>query len=265
MVSAFSGSRLTTNSSPDVLEIAKHLPQVVLWIWSTLLLETISNQRLASSIVEDSINKPWRPLPAQRLTRAEARQLLIVLIPLVFLTSFLLGGHSGLQATIALQIFSYMYNDLGGADENFIVRNILNACGLTCFSVGAAIVATGSADHSLNQWAHYWMALLGTVITSTVQTQDLPDMEGDRKRGRRTIPLIYGEDVARWSVAVTVVVWSILCPAFWQLSFLGYLPPVVVGIVLSTRVILLRNVRSDEISWKMWCAWMMVLYLLPLF
>ena len=263
--SALSGSRLTTNATPTVTEIVVRLPQLLFWIWSNLLIHTISNQRLASSIVEDSINKPWRPLPTRRLEPAEARQLLLGTIPLVILTSFLLGGTGGMQATITLQLFSYMYNDLGGANENFVVRNILNACGLTCFSVGAAIVAANHAGNTLNRRAYIWMALLSGVISSTVQTQDLADMKGDRSRGRRTIPLIYGEGIARWSVALTVVAWSIICPAFWALTTLGFLPPLILGGLLSLRVLLYRNVRSDEISWQIWCAWMMVLYLLPLF
>lgn len=265
LVSAFSGSRLTTNPSPNGLEIATRLPQLILWIWSTLLVHTISNQRLASSVVEDSANKPWRPLPTRRLTPAEARRLLLSLIPIVVLTSFLLGGWDGMQATIALQMFSYMYNDLGGANESFIIRNTLNACGLTCFSVGAGTVATGiAAGHSLNQRAYIWMALLAGVVTSTVHTQDLADEEGDRVRGRKTIPLIYGEEVARWSIAIAVVAWSVVCPAFWRLTLLGYLPPLAVGGTLSMRVVCFQNIRADEISWQIWCAWMIVMYFLPL-
>lgn len=265
LVSAISGSRLTTNSFPSGREIATRLPQLILWIWSTLLVHTISNQRQASSVIEDSANKPWRPLPTRRLTPVEAQRLLLFLIPIVVLISFVLGGCDGMQATVALQMFSYMYNDLDGANESFIVRNILNACGLTCFNVGAGTVATGiAAGHSLNQRAYTWMALLAGVVTSTVHTQDLADEEGDRARGRRTIPLIYGEDVARWSIAIAVVTWSVACPTFWRLSLLGYLPPLVVGGTLSMRVVCFRNIRADEISWQIWCAWMIVMYFLPL-
>ncbi|KAL6714745.1 hypothetical protein ACLMJK_008170 [Lecanora helva] len=201
LVSAFSGSRLTTNTDPTLSQIAARLPHLVLWIWSNLLTETVANQRLQSSIVEDAVNKPWRPLPTQRLTPDGARRLLLVLVPVVSLISFLLGG---LQATVALQVFSYMYNDLDGANQYFVVRNVLNACGIACFSVGAASVMANFSTYTLDQRAYEWIAILSTVIFSTVHIQDLPDIEGDRTRGRETIPLLYGQAVARWSVAIMI-------------------------------------------------------------
>lgn len=262
VASALSGSRLTTNASPSVFTIIARLPQLVFWIWFNLLMEDIANQRLASSIIEDSVNKPWRPLPSQRLTPDEARRALLWIIPLIYMTDLFLAGTS---ASVALMIFVYMYNDLDGANENYLVRNILNACGLACFSVGAAIVASGYGSHTLNQRAYIWIAILSAVISSTVHTQDLPDMEGDRLRGRKSVPLVHGETIARWSIAIIVVFWSVICPAFWQVTILGYVPPVLMGGLLSIKVIAHRGVQADKISWRIWCAWMITLYFLPLF
>lgn len=242
--------------------ILARLPQLLFWIWFNLLMEVIANQRLASSVIEDSANKPWRALPTRRLTPTEARRLLLWIIPLLYLTSLYLGGTS---ASVALIIFSYMYNDLDGANENYFIRNLLNACGLTCFSVGTSIVAVGYGSYTLNRRAYTWIALLSVVISSTVHTQDLADMEGDRLRGRRTIPLVHGETVARWSIAVMVVAWSVLCPAFWQVTILGYVPPLTIGGALGIRVIVYRSLKADKTSWRMWCAWLITLYFLPLF
>ena len=253
---------MTTNPSPILLTTVARLPQLVFWVWVHLLMEVIANQRLASSVLEDSVNKPWRALPTQRLTPDEARRLLLCIIPLVYLTSLYLGGT---EVSVALMIFSYMYNDLDGANENYVIRNLLNACGLTCFSVGASVVAAGYGSYALNQRAYTWMAILSAVICSTVHTQDLADMEGDRLRGRKTIPLIHGEIIARCSIAVMVVAWSVFCPAFWNVPLLGYGLPLFIGGSLGIRVIVQRTVTADKISWQMWCTWMMTLYLLPLF
>ena len=259
--SALSGTRLTTNAAPTIPEVAARLPRLAFWVWSNLLLETIANQRLPSSVIEDSVNKPWRPLPSARLTPLQARRLLVAMFPLVSIASFFLGG---LQETMALQAFSFIYNDLDGANRSFIIRNILNAGGIACFSIGASKVATGYPRHTINQRAYIWTVLLSTVISSTVHTQDLADMEGDRRRARRTIPLLYGEDVARWSIAVMVTSWSILCPLFWRSNVFGCFLTLGVGCCLSVCVTRFRNIRADEIAWQSWCAWMMVLYSLPL-
>ena len=262
IVSALSGGLLTTCANPNLLVVLGRLPQVLLWIWLHLLVEVLANQRLPDSILEDSINKPWRPMPAQRLSLEEARRLLLWITPLVALSTLYLGGT---RESMALIIFTWLYNDLGGADENYIVRNLLNACGLMCFSAGATTVAAGYGSYELNEKAYIWLGIMGGVILSTVHTQDMADMEGDAARGRKTIPLVHGEWIARWSIAIAVTAWSLICPAFWQLSLLSYAPSILVGGVLALRILLFRSVTADKMTWKVWCVWSLILYLLPIF
>jgi 4-hydroxybenzoate polyprenyltransferase len=238
------------------------LPLVVLWIWINLLGEVVANQRLEGSIIEDSINKPWRPLPSKRVTPDEARSLLLwILLPLSYLAGVLLGGS---DASVALMVFSYMYNDLGGANENWLLRNMLNACGLSSFSLGAAKVAWGPLS-TMDKTLYAWVAILAAVISSTVQLQDLPDIEGDKARGRRTMPLLYGKAIVRWSICIPTLAWSIYCPYYWNLRPLAYLPSLTLGFIIGFRVLIARHGESDAVTWKLWCAWMMILYSLPLF
>jgi hypothetical protein len=61
---------------------------------------------------------------------------------------FFLGG---MTETLAMVGLTWMYNDLEGADENYIVRNIINAFGFVCYSSGATIVAAGYGEYDLNQ------------------------------------------------------------------------------------------------------------------
>lgn len=261
LVVALSGSSLTTNDSPKLMEVLFRLPRLVLWVWLSLLSEVIANQRLPSAIVEDTVNKPWRPIPSQRLRATQARQLLLGILPTVYLFSLLSGGS---QAFVALTVFSYMYNDLEGANESPIIRNVLNACGLSAFSVGAAEVAVGHGRFGLQPCAYRWIAILGLVIASTVQMQDLPDIEGDQARRRKTAPLIYGDATTRWSLLATVVPWSFICPYYWQVSAWCYIPSCFLGFSMVIHVFYFRHPKKDEVAWKLWCVWMMVLYLLPI-
>ena len=161
--SALSGRGLTTNATPCLSEILGRLPQIIVWNWANLLLFDVANQRLPQSILEDTINKPWRPMPSKRLTDHEARRFLLVLVPTVFLVSTYLGG---LFESLAMMSLTWMYNDLGGADENYIVRNLINACGFVCYSSGATIVAAGYGQHELNQKACIWLAIVGAIVFS---------------------------------------------------------------------------------------------------
>jgi 4-hydroxybenzoate polyprenyltransferase len=224
-----------------------------------VLLFDIANQRLPDSIVEDRVNKAWRPIPAGRITPSEARRLLLVVIPLVFVGSLFLGG---VVETVAMMVLTWMYNDLGGADEIYVVRNIINALGFMCYSSGSTDVAAGA--HSLTPQAYKWIAVVGGVIFSTLSMQDLPDVEGDAARGRRTSPLVMGDAWSRWEIAIPVFLWSIICPVFWNVTWLGYVIPSCVGVWLAVRILRFRTVARDKVSWQIWCLWTGVLYALPL-
>ncbi|MCJ1244248.1 hypothetical protein MMC30_001446 [Trapelia coarctata] len=260
--SALSGKLLTTNTSPDLLEVLSRVSRVVLWNWLNVLLFDVANQRLPTSIIEDSVNKGWRPLPSQRLSEADTRRLLLTIVPLVFVASLYLGG---MEEAVAMMVLTWMYNDLGGADENYLVRNLINAFGFICYSSGATIVAAGYRQHALNNTAYSWLAIIAGIIFTTLQMQDMADMEGDAVRGRRTLPLVHGEGIARWSIALPVMFWSVVCPAFWGLHVAGYTASLAVGAVLAFRVLMFRTVAADKLTWKVWCLWTSILYLLPLF
>ena len=211
--------------------------------------------------MEDSINKPWRPLPSNRISGNEARRLLLVLIPCGLILSTFLGG---LKETAAMLILTWMYNDLGGADENYLLRNLINAGGFMCHGSGATIIAAGFRDHELRREAYNWLAMIGGVIFTTLQVQDIPDMAGDAARGRRTFPLVHGEWIGRCSVAVPVAFWTFACPAFWQLNYMGYALPAAIGLSVVFRILMMKNVAADQTTYKVWCWWLTVLYILPL-
>ncbi len=237
------------------------LPQVILWNWFNLLVFNLANQRLSSSILEDSVNKPWRPLPSKRISGDEARRLLLILIPCGLVLSTFLGG---LKETVSMLVLTWMYNDLGGADENYVLRNLINAGGFMCHGSGATTIAAGIGDHELRKEAYIWLAMIGGVIFTTLQVQDMPDMAGDAARGRRTLPLVHGEWIGRCSIAVPVVFWTYVCPAFWQLGYIGHALPTAVGLLVACRILTRRNVAADQITYHIWCLWLTILYILPL-
>ena len=56
-----------------------------------------------------------------------------------------------------------------------------------------------------------------------MQIQDMKGQAGDRTRGRRSVPLTLEDLAARWTIAVPVLTWFIICPLFLSLRFLRYL------------------------------------------
>ena len=234
------------------------IPLVFIWTWLNLLPFNISNQRQSTAVEEDRANKPWRPLPAGRLTPRRATLLMMTFYPVALAASLYLHG---LRSCLALMALGCWYNDHKGA-ENCGTRNFINAAGYLSFIYGAVEVALDSHVR-LNQTACHWFLLIGMIIFSTIHIQDIPDQEGDHARGRKTLPLVIGDIPARWSIAILLPIWSLLAPAFWHLDAVAYLLPLTLSVVISARIICKCAVADDKLSFKIWNAWIMAIYALP--
>ncbi|KAI1188031.1 UbiA prenyltransferase family-domain-containing protein [Nemania serpens] len=236
-------------------------PRVIFWVWINLLPFTIDNQRQPAAIIEDRQNKPWRPMPSGRMTEAQAKALMLVFYLLAISTSLRLGG---LRQSLSLIVLGYGYNDLGLADWHWVSRNAINALGFCSFASGALDVMLGRSHSGLRFNVSGWLSIIAGVVFSTVQTQDMADQAGDRLRGRVSLPLAVGDARARWLTSVPMVAWSLICPRFWRISD-G--PDIVIGLLgmaVSCRLLLYRDVRTDKRTFRLWNMWMAGLYALPL-
>lgn len=237
---------------------------MVFWLWMNLLIEDITNQRLPDSVAEDTINKPWRPIPSGRLSGEEAQQILRTLIPVCLFTSAVLQSF---EPSVTFMTLVWLYNDLDGAGTGPLQRNMLNAAALACFGWGALTTLSGSStDVGCNSVLIYWIAITAAIVMTTIQAQDFPDMAGDKVRGRKTIPLVFNETWARGTLAGLVLFWSIVCLSFWNVtSTLAWMVVLGIAVTLSLKTTLNRTQSSDKIVWKLWCFWMTSVYFLPLF
>ncbi|KAL9007546.1 MAG: hypothetical protein Q9173_007212 [Seirophora scorigena] len=242
----------TNNNNNDLRDggggcLVKRIPIAVLWTWATLLMENIANQRLPHCILEDNINKPWRPIAAKRITAQRSRNLLLYVVPLTGLLSWVVGVT---REFAALAIFTWLYNDLGGSGEVWHVRNALNAVALCTFFAGATAIVLdcGGRSERLTERTWRWVAAVGGVIVMTVQVQDLAGMDGDAACGRRTMPLIFGKRVTRWLTAVLIVARSFVCPGIWRVDVSTYSAPATVGGLLAVRVVYCRKMAADRQS-----------------
>ena len=251
--------------APTAEYLLKRVPIMVAWLWFTCLAHNIANQSLPGASMEDAVNKPWRPIPAGRISAARARSWLLVIITMALATSYVLDAT--LPLTLLL-VFVWMYNDLDGSGINIWVRNALNMGGLMCFGWGALSVLSGGQQQLLPR-AQAWLLLTGFIVMTTVHAQDLPDVEGDRLRGRKTMPLVYGERIARWSVTLSVCFWSIAGPSFWvhpttASGMAVCAAPIVLGGALGFLAVAEWGQWWDKRVLQLWCAWLLSVYASPL-
>ncbi|KAF2473362.1 uncharacterized protein BDR25DRAFT_323911 [Lindgomyces ingoldianus] len=256
-----SGFKTVSTPTPPPISVIPSILKAILWLWTTLLVENIANQRLPFSILEDSRNKPWRPLPSSRLTASTSQNWLIHLIPLAIAVGATANAY---RETATLFVLVWMYNDVDGANKSIWWRNALTAGGLGCFSAGVTAITSGPVEYSPSSGPFLWVVLTALAVFTTVHAQDFPDMVGDAARGRETVPLLYGEKTARISLAVGVLLWSFVCPAFWDLPVRWFAPTVGLGMLLVCLSAFRWDEESNEWIWKAWCLWIGTIYLLPL-
>ncbi|KAF2265763.1 hypothetical protein CC78DRAFT_552773 [Lojkania enalia] len=255
-----SGPTLTSNPSPSLSQTIFRVPSALLIVWSNLLVFDISNQRLPSAVEEDKVNKPHRPLPSGRITSEATRRLLLFGIPFVLA----LGWYfSCWQETLLLNTAIWMYNDLGGCDEDWVLRNLLIAVGYGLYSSAALRVLAGP-DYAISEKGFQWVVLVTLVMFVTQHICDIKDVEGDRLRGRKSAPIMLGDKLVRWSVAVPIILCSVACPMFFGVGVLGYALTLPMGMLVAGRTMAFRDLRADKLTWKLWALWTCGLFVLPL-
>ncbi|PSN65036.1 hypothetical protein BS50DRAFT_635861 [Corynespora cassiicola Philippines] len=260
---ALAGSTLIVHSS-TFLDVFLRLPLVIVFNWSNLLIFDLANQRLPESAQEDALNKPWRPVPSGRLTSNQVRLAMLFFIPTVFaLNHFLL--QVGNECALIL-ILTWLYNDLRGGDEDWILRNGIIAAAFALYNTGSIKIAAGigfSQHSALTRVGWEWVVVISGVIFTTMHVQDLKDQEGDRARSRRSAPFVLGDLVARQSISLPVIFWSCFCPWFWGCRLIGMVP-VMIGAFVAWRCINLKGKKADRRTWELWALWTAVLYSSPL-
>ena len=260
LIGVLSKPALTTIEDASVSQAFSRLPHVIVFNWLNVLVFELANQRLPDSIKEDGLNKPWRPIPSGLLTPIQMRWLLLLALPCVLITSWSLGAW---KETALLFNLTWIYNDLGAGNEDPILRNLVIGIAFGIYNGGSLRVACAS-ECSITSEEFHWIFIISAAITCTMHIQDLQDQVGDRARNRRTIPLVLGDYAARWTVAIMITVWSIICPIFLGLKHASVTIYVVIGALVAYRTVQIRGPSADHISWIYWAGWLVSLYTLPL-
>lgn len=122
------------------LSVLVRAPAAALWLWFVILQFCVQNQRSPGSVAEDSINKPWRPIPSGRMTAGEAEKLLAVTHLVAGAYSYALGVFPIFLVYVCLIT---AYNDFGASNKSGLVRNLFCGAGFSCYFGGALSITIG--------------------------------------------------------------------------------------------------------------------------
>ena len=237
----------------------------MLWTWLHLLQFCVSNQSLDPD--EDSSNKPWRPIPSGLISVDAARHLRWMLLPLCLSVSVRLEAY---WQGISLALAFLAHNEFG-LHSHLFMRNICNAWGYASFNAGAFAIASGtfsvpptcaSYDHtqrpsffalsghtSISTRSEISFVINALIIVSTIYAQDFRDEIGDKRMGRRTIPILWPEG-SRIGIFMALVTWSIGLSWACELGWLFAVPFCVLAMFVGLRFLWKRTAEADQRSYR---------------
>ncbi|KAM5381553.1 hypothetical protein ACJA88_004628 [Fusarium oxysporum] len=262
------GPGTISNADIEWNDMGKGILVALYFTWHLTLCFNLGNQRQPQSVIEDGVNKPWRPIPAGRISpELTHKWQLVSIVSLLALCYTTLGAW---QETAFYLFCTWLYNERAWGDKSWWQRALMNACGITTNRVATlrvAVTAIQANSHENFEFTNKglgWFLMCASLVFTTIQVQDLRDQEGDKLIDRQTFPLILGDAPTRWITAVAVMIWSLVCPLYWGLGVVGCAVPISTGAIVSAHMLICRSREQDQISFRLVAAWWVSLYFLPM-
>jgi 4-hydroxybenzoate polyprenyltransferase len=211
----------------------------------------------------DRVNKPRRPLPSGRLSLAEVWGFTALTYAATCVLAWLAdpsGRHECFWIVLVAIVFTWIYSapPLRTKREG-VWANVTIAIprGLLLKVAGWSAVKTIAGTEP---W--FIGGIFGLFLLGASTTKDFADIEGDRRDGCRTLPILYGVKKAAWMITPFFVLPFALIPiGVWQGILTGnrtlllLLGPVLMAYGLYTSWLMVRRpeemaAMENHISWK---------------
>jgi len=219
----------------------------------------------------DRVNKPKRPLPSGALTIGQAWAFTGAAYVLAWVLAWLVapgGRHECFWIVMAASVLTWMYSAPPFRTKRHgIWANITIAIprGVLLKVAGWSAVKT---ILGLEPW--YIGAIFGLFLLGASTTKDFADIEGDRRDGCSTLPILYGVRKAAWIISPFFVLPFVLIPVgalagilTGNRTLLLVLGPVLIAYGIYTSYLMVRRpeelaATENHISWKHMYLMMMV-------
>jgi hypothetical protein len=232
-----------------------HFIQTVFWVWLHMLHHDIANQSTPSSLAEDALNKPDRPLPSKWISLETARKLRWAVASCCLAWSAIAYGRDMACLTVMVLILAYVYNDLG-ADAHWFIRDVTNASAFALFEAAACLVSSPVRPirptlSPLPNTVALSILLNALLYLTTNFSQDFKDVIGDSHAGRSTLPII-APSVTRVILLPILFGWAAGLSIVWQVHLTIAFGFVGAAVAIGTRFAVLKTLVDDKISTQMY-------------
>lgn len=185
----------------------------------------------------DAVNKPKRPIPSGRISRKTAGIYSILLFIIGTIVSFYINYVMGLIALFSSLLMIYYAYDL---KKRVLIGNftISFLTGL-CFVFGG--IAVGEIITSIYLGFYAFMMTMAREVV-----KDMEDVEGDKKEGAKTFPIIYGMKSSSILAASFMVIASVTSPVLYFIGIFNILYLAVLFIAIIVFLIGAVSILKDQ-------------------
>lgn len=197
----------------------------------------------------DAVNEPGRPIPSGRVPGTWGLQIGIAMTALSLLVAWSLGPIV-LGAAIVGLVLAWIYSapPLRLKSNGWIGCAAVGACyeGLPWLT-GAAVMARGLPGADVLSLA----ALYSIGAHGIMTLNDFKAVEGDRRNGVDSLPVLLGVDRAAWVACIVMAVPQVIVVAL--LTYWGHAgSAIAVGGLLAVQLVLMRRLLGDPRKFAPW-------------
>ena len=197
----------------------------------------------------DMINKPSRPIPSGKITPKTARNYAYGL----FLAGTICGALISILTQNWIPFVIVLFSDFVLYVYAYKLKSTPLIGNLTvgfmtglCFAFGGYSIGTPEIIST-----SIFLGFFAFVMTTAREiTKDIEDMEGDKKEGAKTFPILYGTKISAAITFVLIIVDCALCPLLYfqhvfNIFYLGIIAIAVLIFIYSGILLVLnQNVES---------------------
>ncbi|MFZ3077167.1 MAG: UbiA family prenyltransferase [Candidatus Aenigmatarchaeota archaeon] len=191
----------------------------------------------------DKINMPKRPLPSGRISRKSALYLFWIVSAVGLALSYLVN-----HAFLAIALFNFIISSLYAWKlKRTVIKGIFVAyLGSSAFISAPFISGFPSSLLSSALLLLILISFFGTLSRQLLM--DIRDMEGDKKAGAKTIPLIFGKKTTKIIASAFLLLAAslLVAPYLQKMVSVYYLVLAVPAIALSLYAIIQEPKRGER-------------------
>lgn len=170
-------------------------------------------------------------------------------------------------SSAALSLVEIIHDDVGFSSDP-VLKNLMNVGGYLTFESGATMIMCEcclpahcpvhvvdnvhvASKTQFDQTSLIALLVSGLLIFTTIHAQDFADAEGDKRSGRRTLPIIAPEG-SRVYIFAALPLWSIALSALWGLGPMSAIIFLCMGAFVGSQYFRFRDAKQDEKSYVLY-------------